>query len=361
MHRRHVLRSLAAGAVGAGTAVPTRSMAFDRRAFDGFWMPEEADPHARTFMQWPVNLAVYRNRSDLAATQRVIAKIANTIVAFEPVVMLVAPGHRAGAQRRLSQAVEIWPVPTDDLWARDSGPIFIRNAAGEGAIVDLNFNGWGNRMPHGRDARVAARVARHMGLPLLDAGVVGEGGGVETDGQGTLLAHESSWVNPNRSQLPRRTIERRLLRALGAETMIWAPGVAGRDVTDGHIDGLARFVAPGVVLIQLPERIRPNDPWSRSAFETYEILAASTDARGRRLELVTVPEPAKASSSTYPNYYVFNGGVLASKLGDPRTDEETASILGRLYPDREVMMMDTEILGALGGGIHCATQQQPAF
>ena len=110
----------------------------------------------------------------------------------------------------------------------------------------------------------------------------------------------------------------------------------------------------------MPERIRADDPWSASAYETYEILASSTDARGRPLELVVLPEPAGGSLSAYANYYVFNGGVLASALGDPETDAAAASILGRLYPDREVMMLNTDILGEAGGGIHCATQQQPA-
>ncbi len=323
-------------------------------------MPEEADPHERTFMQWPVNLAVYEERQFLDDTQWVIAEIANTVVEFEPVVMLMAPEHEVAARRKLSQAVEIWPVPTDDLWVRDSGPIFVRNSAGALAIVDVNFNGWGNRVPHSRDAQVSAEVARRMGLPLLDSGVVGEGGGVETDGQGTLMAHESSWVNPNRSPLSRDVIEERLLAALGAEKMIWAPGLKGLDVTDAHIDGLARFAAPGTVLIQLPEQIWPGDPWSASAYETYEILASSTDARGRPLDLVVVREPDEGAQSAYANYYVFNGGVLASALGDPETDAEAAETLGRLYPGREVLMLDTNVLGELGGGIHCATQQQPA-
>ena len=360
MRRRQVMSGLAAGVAASGLARPKGAMAFDMRGFDGFWMPEEAVRHERTFMQWPVNPAVYEDRRDLDDIQWVIAGIANTIGDFEPVVMLMAPGHERAARRKLRDAVEIWPVPTDDLWARDSGPIFVRNDAGALAVVDITFNGWGHRGPHGEDSQVAARVARHMGLALLDSGVVGEGGGVETDGDGTLMAHESSWVNANRNTLPRDVIEERLLTALGAEKMIWAPGLIGLDPTDAHIDGLARFAGPGVVLIQLPAQIWPNDPWSASAYETYDILAASTDARGRPLQLAVVPEPDEGSPSAYANYYVFNGGVLASRLGDPETDEAAVAILSRLYPGREVMLLDTQLLGELGGGIHCATQQQPA-
>ncbi len=359
MQRRTFLGSLAAGVAAGRLTAPGPVRARAMASSGGFWLPGEAEPHERTFMQWPVSRETYPRRRELDATQRLIAEIANAIVLFEPVVMLMAPAHRAAAQRLLSDAVEIWPIPTDDLWARDSGPLFVRSAAGALAVVDLNFNGWGNRMPNPADARVAARVAEAMGLPLIDSGVVGEGGGVEADGDGTLLAHESSWVNPNRNRLDRAEITARLCAALGAEAMIWAPGVAGRDITDDHIDGLARFVAPGVVMIQLPDRVRPGDPWSASAIETYRVLQDATDARGRRLELVVVPEPASDSPSSYANFYVFNGGVLASTLGDPEADAVAVRVLARLFPGREVMMLDTDVLGALGGGIHCATREQP--
>ncbi len=360
MRRRRFLGSLAAGACTA--VLPRRAPAavFSADAFNGFWMPEEAVRHERTFMQWPVNPAAYEGQRHLEETQRVIALIANTIAAFEPVVMLMAAAHAPAARRWLGGTVEIWPIPTDDLWARDSGPIFVVNAAGAQAVVDINFNGWGNRWPHAADALVSARVAERLGLPLLESGVVGEGGGVETDGDGTLLAHESSWVNRNRNRLPRAEIERRLLAALGAETMIWAPGLRGLDVTDAHIDGLARFVAPGVVLIQLPEQIRPGDPWSASALETYDILAEATDARGRRLNLIVVPDARAASLSSYANFYVCNGAVLFSMLGEPQADAKAESIIADLYPDREIIGLETGRLGELGGGIHCATQQQPA-
>ena len=329
-------------------------------ASQGYWMPDEAGPHARTFMQWPVSLDVYEHVRYARQAQRMIAKIANIIADFEPVVMLMAEEHRADARGMLAEAVEIWPVPTDDLWARDSGPIFVRNAVGDLAVVDLNFNGWGGRFPHANDSKVSARVADIMGAPLLDSGVVGEGGGVEADGDGVLIAHESCWVNANRNRLPRAEIEARLLAAYGAEKMIWAPGVRGMDITDGHIDFLARFVEPGKIIIQLPEQVWPNDPWSASAYETYEILKAARDARGRRFELVVVPEPEAGSDSSYANFYPFNGGVLASRLGDPAADERARDILRDLYPGRDVIMLDTGVLGELGGGIHCATQQQPA-
>ena len=237
MRRRGFLTGAAAITAMSGLVDQPRPRASQG---NGFWMPDEGARHARTFMQWPVSLEVHETRSVLPETQQVIAGIANVVAnvvaAFEPVTMLMARAHQPAARSQLSSKVEIWDIPTDDLWARDSGLIFVRDAAGALGVVDVNFNGWGDRFHNPRDRAVAARVAARMGLPLFESGVVGEGGGVDADGDGALLAHESSWVNPNRSRLSRDEIEARLLNAYGAERMIWAPSVKGLDITDAHID-----------------------------------------------------------------------------------------------------------------------------
>lgn len=231
----------------------------------GFWLPEESEPHQRTFMQWPVNPEVHPDPVFLAMLQQSIADIANTIVAFEPVVMLMDQAYRTAARRKLGSDVEIWNIPTDDLWCRDAGPLFLANGKGDLAVSQLNFNGWGNKQTHANDGEIAARVAERLGVPIFDNGVVGEAGGVEADGRGTLIAHESSWVNSNRNPNSTEAIEALLLDALGARKMIWAPGVGGADITDYHIDSLARFTEPGKVVIQLPEAVDPGDPWSKSS------------------------------------------------------------------------------------------------
>ncbi len=331
----------------------------------GFFLPEETEPHLRTFMQWPASRRVYDDPVFLRMVQETIAEIANTISEFEPVVLLMHPDEEPRARRLLAGSVEVWPIPTDDLWCRDSGPLFVTDGEGELAVSHMNFNGWGNKQFHRNDGQVATRVAQELDLQLFDNGLVGEPGGVEADGQGTLIAHESSWVNDNRNPGTRREIEAMLLDALGAEKMIWAPGVAGADITDYHIDSLARFVAPGKVLIQLPEEPDPDDPWSSAAFETYDILSDATDARGRPLEIVVVPEPERPRVTSndfvasYVNYFVCNGGLIGAQFGDPDTDAEAQATLSRLYPDREVVLLNTDPLGEVGGGIHCATQQQP--
>jgi agmatine deiminase len=315
-------------------------------------------------MQWPVSLEVYDTPS-LKAVQMKIALIANTISRFEPVVMLTSGAAAKTARPHLGRAVEIWDIPTDDLWCRDSGPTFVKNTKGELAVAHIQFNGWGKKQPHRNDGRVAALVAKRLGLPLLATGLVGEQGGVEHDGSGTLLAHASSWVNPNRSKGNAATIGKLLNGALGGEKIIWAPGIKGADITDYHIDALARFVSPGQVLIQLPNKPDPADPWSISAFETYEILKNSTDANNRKLDVIIVPEPVHIRSNkadfvaSYVNYYVCNGAVIGAEFGDRAADDKARSILASLYPGRKIIGLNIDAIGESGGGIHCATQQQP--
>jgi agmatine deiminase len=324
-------------------------------------MPLETAPHMRTLMQWPVSLDVYDARG-LRDVQSCIARIANTIAAYEPVVMLA---QNDSVIEELDDNVAVWDIPTEDLWCRDAGPIFVKNSVGEMGVAHIQFNGWGNKQIHVNDGRIAARVAARLGLPLFATGLVGEGGGVEHDGAGTLLATASSWVNLNRNRGTRAQIGAKLLAALGGKKMIWVPGVMGKDITDYHIDALARFVGPGKILIQLPNKVNERDPFSRAAFETYEILKHQRDSQGRKLEIIVIPEPLKIRSrkidflASYVNYYACNGTVIAGQFGDDQTDQKAQDILALLYPDRAIEMLDVDPLGAAGGGIHCATQQQP--
>ncbi|MBA4490310.1 agmatine deiminase family protein [Paracoccus sp. S1E-3] len=366
MTRRHSL--LSAAAAGGMSILGGRGWAggdATSAKAAGFWYPEETDPHERTFMQWPVNRRVHSDRAFLTDLQGSIADIANAIAEFEPVVMMAAAEHHPAIRKLVSQNIELWDIPTDDLWCRDSGPSFVIDGKGGLAVTQFNFNGWGDKQIHPNDGKIAARVADRMGLQVFNAGLVGEAGGVETDGHGTLIAHESSFINPNRNRGTRAEIERMLLDTMGADKLIWAPGIIGADITDYHIDALARFVKPGQVLIQIGDEVDPDDPWSVAAAEAYDTLEAATDARGQRLELVELPEPydiridSPDFVSSYVNYYVCNGAVIAAEFGDEEADAEAADILADLYPDREVVMLNIDPVGEVGGGIHCATHEQP--
>lgn len=358
MRRRQFLSStLAAGSLMASGTTQARTAKADL----ALHVPPEEDRHEATFMMWPVSLQVYGDRTLLHHVQRTIAEIANTIVHFEPVILLAHADDHAAAKRLLSGKVTLWDIPTEDLWARDAGPLFAKDARGNRVVSHLKFNGWGRKQVHTRDAQIAARVAAALDMPLIDSGLIGEAGGVEHDGHGLLMAHESSWVIANRNPgLPKAEIEAQLLQAYGADRMIWATGVKGQDITDYHIDSLARFTGPGQVLINLPDDPDMSDPVHRAAVETHDIL----EAAGLDLTVIPEPEVRRVQSldfvASYANYYACNGAIITAQFGDSITDALAKKALKRAYPDREVIPLNVDALGEMGGGIHCATQQLPA-
>ncbi|MEQ1648608.1 MAG: agmatine deiminase family protein [Hyphomicrobiaceae bacterium] len=332
----------------------------------GFRVPLESDPHDSTFLQWPSGVQHYGGQRKLEAVQSKIALIAKTIAHFEPVIMLASPDQMQSAVAALGPTIAVWPIATDDLWCRDSGPTFVVSQDGRLAVVDFNFNGWGGKQSHDRDRKIARRVAEKLNLPVFSNGLVGEAGGVEVDGAGTAIAHESSWINRNRNRQSKTEIERLLLDALGAEQIIWTPGIKGADITDYHIDALARFVKPGQVVIQLGATLKRADRWSVAAFETYANLKSARDAHGRLLDIVVIPEPTQTRVrsndfvASYVNYYVCNGAVIGANFGDDTADATASTMLRELYPGRSIVSLDIDPIAAAGGGIHCATQQKPA-
>ncbi len=324
-------------------------------------VPPEESPHERTFMQWPASMQVHSDAEFLSILQRTIADIANSIAAFEPVVMLAAQDLHQQARKILSSNVDLWDIPTEDLWCRDSGPLFAQLPGKELVVSHIQFNGWGERQTNLLDGKIAVRVAERLALKVVESGVIGETGGVEHDGHGLLMAHESSWVHANRNpRLTRDEIEERLLRAYGAEKMIWTPGVRDLDITDYHIDSLVRFTGPARVLINLPQVPHQDDPFHVAALETL----ARLEGENLAVEVIHEPEKRRVDAedfvASYANYYVCNGAVIAAQFGDAETDEAAKQALTKAYPDREVVVLNVDALGEIGGGIHCATQQMPA-
>ncbi|MEO0620182.1 MAG: agmatine deiminase family protein [Pseudomonadota bacterium] len=356
MNRRDVLANAAAAVASIGLA-RTASGETAPLAI----VPPETASHAGTFMQWPVDRRVHPDRAFLEVLQKTIARIANTIVAFEPVIMLAASAHHTDVRAQLSDKVELWNIPTEDLWCRDSGPLFAKLSNGSRVISHLQFNGWGHKQVHKRDGQIARLVAERLGIPLVPSGLVGEAGGVEHDGHGLLMAHESCWVNENRNPgLDRAEIEQRLLTAYGARRMIWSPGLRGEDITDYHIDSLARFTGPGRVLMNLPRKPDARDPFHRAALETRDRVIAAG------MELTTIFEPDRPRVrhpdfvASYVNYYVCNRAVIVAQFGETESDARAQSALRAHYPGRQVIALNVDALGEVGGGIHCATQPMPA-
>ncbi|GAA4962136.1 agmatine deiminase family protein [Yinghuangia aomiensis] len=317
-------------------------------------------------MSWPASRSIWGRR--LPGVQADIALIARTVAAFEPVVMC-AIDERAAADARAHCGPGVTvtsEIPTDDLWMRDTCPVFRSDGAGALDALGLGFDGWGRKQTHRNDARVAEYVAEYEDLPFGRADFVGEGGAIETDGDGTVMATESSLVAKNRNRgLSKAQIEAAVLRAYGADTMLWVPGIKGRDITDDHIDVTSRFIRPGVVMVQVPPGDR-TDVWAEDARRQLAILSTATDARGRRLRVTTVEGPdaprshARDFVDSYLNFHVVNGAVITAQFGDRPKDEAARATLAAAFPGRTVVQLDVDRLMNGGGGIHCSTMQQPA-
>ncbi|WP_372405341.1 agmatine deiminase family protein [Streptomyces luteireticuli] len=369
--RRNVLRSLAGiGALALGAAAcgprdtpdasPSASQKTTGRRFGAEW-----DSHTRTFMSWPALESVWRDQ--LPSVREDIARVARAIAEYEAVVMMARPGQQAAAQRVCGSRVEVIPLMVDDLWARDTVPVFVEDSGGI-LGVDLDFNGWGNKQEHRNDARVGRTLLAKYDIRRTRAPLVAEGGSFETDGKGTLLVTESSVVNKNRNRgKSRDQVEADIKSSLGVEKVIWPAGVRGKDITDAHVDSIARFTAPGVVLVDRAFPDSPPDVWSRAADQARSVLKDATDARGKRLEVVDLPQPdldritgrGDAFVSTYANFYIANGAVFMPRFGDARADDRAKGILQDQFPQRDVVQVKIDTIASGGGGIHCSTHDQP--
>ncbi|MFB6839099.1 agmatine deiminase family protein [Streptomyces sp. NPDC056361] len=374
--RRNILKFGAAAipALGLGMALPATAGAATSPTGVQLRMPAEEGKHVRTFMAWPTLASVWPN---LAGVRGDVARVAQQISRFEPVVMLAGPAHAAEARATCGTGgtfgISVIEIANDDLWIRDFGPTFL---TGPGVIagLDTNFNGWGKTgttyyQPFANDAAAAATLLTQYGINRVQASFVGEGGSLETDGEGTLLATASSLVNPNRNPgKSQAQVEQDLKSSLGVDKVIWVPGLAGQDITDCHIDCLARFTAPGKVILDKPgPGADPTSVWSQVYDETKRILQTATDAKGRPLAITELPNPDRAKItgsgraflSSYTNYYTPNGAVIVPQFGDAAADAAARTILQGAYPGREVVQVTIDNIASGGGGIHCATQSQP--
>ncbi|MEM7176535.1 MAG: agmatine deiminase family protein [Pseudomonadota bacterium] len=328
----------------------------------GFSMPPEWAPHARTWMMWPCRAEVW---DDMAATRQNYADVAHAIRDFEALTMAVRPGDAAGARNLLGSDVDLFEVALDDSWARDAGPCFLTRADGRLAGAAFGFNAWGGKYaPFDSDDAFADAVLAEAGATPFTSPLIAEGGGISVDGEGTILTTESCFPNANRNpDWSRAAIETELCEMLGGETVIWLPGNALETETDGHVDGIAAFVAPGVVLAESPEGM--ESPWREIVQANLDALSQAVDARGRALEIVTIPEAYDAPSEcemfcrSYVNSYLVNGAVVMPSYGNA-TDGQAREIFQELFPGRRVAGVNIDQIAIGGGGIHCITQQQPA-
>ncbi|MET8622519.1 agmatine deiminase family protein [Kitasatospora sp. NPDC004669] len=337
-------------------------------------MPAESDRHDRTFMAWPALPSIWGSK--LSGVRDDVARVAYEISRYEPVVVVARPGQAADARYWCgpggTYGITVVEIPNDDLWIRDFGPTFTV-APGAIAGVDTNFNGWGKTgtpyyQPFAEDAAVAATLLAEYGVSRVRAPFVGEGGALETDGQGTLLATVSSLVNPNRNPgMTQDQVEQALKSTLGMDKVIWLAGLAGQDITDDHIDCLARFTSFGRVVLDKPGP-GTDQIWIDVYQQAKQVLQNATDAQGRALTVVELPGPDRALIrgrgkdflSSYTNFYVANGAVFVPQFGDGYADGTAYAILQAEFPGRDIVQVNIDNIASGGGGIHCATQAQPA-
>lgn len=331
----------------------------------GFHMPGEWERHAHCWMAWPTNRKLWEDH--IEAGRVAYAAVANAIVKHEPVTMVVRPDDEAEAAKLLSTAVSVVPLPLQDGWMRDIGPQFVFNPENkEVAGVDWGFNGWGVHFtPYDANAAIAREVlARAPGNPQRFVGrMILEGGSVHVDGDGTLLTTEECLLNGDRNpHLKKSEIEKNLRDYLGVEKIIWLPNGLIQDLTDGHVDNVACFAAPGVVVaLVAPE----GDGNYANLQQNLAVLQRETDAKGRRFTIHQIQIPKKQLyfkglrlPMSYVNFYLANDAVILPIFDD---DNDSAAIqqIRALFPDRTVETVPGTDITYGGGCVHCITQQQP--
>jgi agmatine deiminase len=331
-----------------------------------YLMPAEWAPHARTLIAWPCRESLWGPHLDRAkqACRRLVIALAR----YEPVTLLINPRDATDVTRRFSDApnhITLLEIDLDDSWIRDNGPTHVFDSHGRLTAVRWIFNAWGNKYyPYSNDGRAPERIAQALGIPLISAPLVMEGGAISVDGRGNLITTESVLLNPNRNpSVSKADVECLFERYLGARHIIWLPRGLRSDETDGHVDNLACFVGQETVIA-----LTTNDHQDEN-YETLqhnvEVLRSAKSAEGKPINVVVIPQPDPLFSSgnrltaSYVNLYFVNGAVLVPVFR-ANTDREALGVLSSVISNRSVVPVESRDLLLGGGAIHCMTQQLPA-
>jgi agmatine deiminase len=330
-------------------------------------VPAEWAPHQAMWLGFPSHAELWED--DLAPAQAEVAALARALAGPGGERVRLMTGSAAGAEearRLLGQAAEVEIVTGafGDIWLRDTGPIFARSQQGLVA-QGFRFNGWGGKYQLPFDDTVAGQIAAAAGTPLNEFGFILEGGALDHDGEGTVLTTGQCLLNSNRNpDWTQADAEAALAEALGAETVLWlGQGLAG-DHTDGHVDNLARFVAPGVVAC--PVAFGRGDPNADAYDDAARRLAGMTDAAGRRLTVVRIPSPGwidggdgRPAPASHMNFLIANRAVIVP-LYEDQASRFAVEALEQLFPGRQVIGLPSRAILTGGGSFHCITQQEPA-
>ncbi|MFO1068544.1 MAG: agmatine deiminase family protein [Geminicoccaceae bacterium] len=330
---------------------------------EGFRLAPDWAPHARCWMAWPCHEARWGDRLDGA--RRAFAEVADAIAGFEPVTVIARPDLTATVSLYTGSGVSVLPLPQDDAWLRDTGPAFLQGEPGLAGVV-WRFNGWGERWPdHAQDERLAERLLQHFAIRSFVSRLVVEGGNLVGDGEGTAILCEPAVLDPRRNPgLARAEVEAELGRLLGVDRVIWLPYALEDDETGGRAENLVAFVRPGTVLALHGEDAA--DPDQPGLAANLAVLRDAEDARGRRLEVVTVapPKPRKRHDGrrltmSYTSFYLANGGVVMPGYADA-ADKAAWRTVSQLFPGRTTLQVEVDDLAEGGGGIRSLALGQPA-
>jgi agmatine deiminase len=319
-------------------------------------LPEWA-PHKAVWIGFPSDPDLWL--ADLKPAEAEVAAFAAAVHADgrgEEVRLVAANDGAAGAARALAAFATIIVEPFGDIWLRDTGPI-VCGGGGQRRAAGFGFNGWGGKYDLPRDDSIGERLAGSTGLPYAKADWILEGGAIDHDGTGTVITTEQCLLNPNRNSLTRKEVEARLKRDLGFTRVVWLGSGLMNDHTDGHVDNLARFVAPGVVAIPTPAADDPN-------VAVYEDAARRLADAG--LDIVTLPSPGRLENeegdiipASYMNFYIGNAAVVVPQYGADN-DDAAVEAIRKLFPDRNAVGLRADHVLTGGGSFHCISQQVPA-
>ena len=357
--------------LAVGVTALTAGMLFGSRpsqAASQYTFPAETAPHEGTWLVWP-HAHTYGKKYAQAITPIWVQMTAALAPGEKVHIVVYDQRLEQSVKKQLEQAqvplnqVDFLVAKTYDVWSRDMGPLFVRDASGQLKILDFGFDGWGKKTPYLHDAALRAQIAQQTGFPLIKVHqFVLEGGAVEISPDGTVLATKSAVISRYRNpKLSQTKAEQYLREYLGAKRFIWLQGVGGEDITDAHIDGFARFYDQNTI-VTVP-RDDFADLYEKIKMSDYKQLTTATNAAGQRYQIKELPLTAKNVKGldyrgSYVNYYVGNQVVLLPVYGD-KNDQVAEERVAAWYPDRKVVPINVTKLYKNGGMIHCVTQQQP--
>ena len=317
-------------------------------------LPEWA-PHEAVWIGFPSDPELWMN--DLAPAQEEVAAFARAVQADgagEQVLLVAADDAAEQRARSLAPFATVIVEPFGDIWLRDTGPTIVGTGAGR-CGQDFRFNGWGGKYDLDGDDSIGERLTSRAGLPYSKADWILEGGAIDWDGSGTVVTTEQCLLNPNRNSMSRAETEERLRRDLGFERVVWLGDGLANDHTDGHVDNLARFVAPGRVAIPTPARDDPNEAVYRDA---------AARLKSAKLDVVTLPSPGRVERdgemipASYMNFYIGNAAVVVPQYGAPN-DRAAVDVIQALFPGRVAIGLRADHILTGGGSFHCISQQVP--